>query len=940
MTQQILEFYEKFSNYESVGNSAFIDRGNQFNRTMRQIKAAEILLSDNEIIVRVDHKMSSYIKNKLSPVVKAKENNSLVDTNKLLLSIAITRIFFEEKEENIYFPLISIDLTDIKDEIFSAIRNGIYDIHIPWDSKIVINESIISTLYDISYEENGEKKLEFIGETLSDLIPENKRTLNDFTSFIYDNFKSNEATKLDLAYPSFNSEKSVLFMFFNQKDEVKLRREYSKIKKDVKPLLSDYLTYTQKTNEAPKMRKDRIWLGSLTKEFPLGHGQGIVMQRNDLNDKIIPVVGGPGTGKTTLFLSLIASEVTKRALTIAKEDDDYNNMILITSTANKAVDNVSSDLKKGFKHGFCYIGGNQKNKEISAEEVKNYISFLNKLNYSSEKQEFHKNKILRYEKIFSEKREIFNKIKLMNLTFKSVNDLNDFMSKSSIHATSFSNSQFFKLEKFGISIEKAIEIINHEKYEYFLNELKPNSIFSRIGGIFKKNDVIAEISIELSIKKEFVFEVFEILLKTSEQDLLNFIENKVIENVKLAKKLTEGKEKFLDGILKYDSFSEYFRTNLFKMNYDLYISSLNFMNQEILKHKDSVIKSVKYLIADNQYEYILNNYGYSKEKQEEFLRFISLAYPVVTSTLAAANGMFSTIKVNPFNTIMADEAGMIASHSMAPVMNRANRAIIVGDPKQLEPIVQINDIFLSDLKRSVSEDFWETYSPTLTSAFHRAAGTVEGGFRATGRGIVLDEHRRCIAKIANLFIDIAEYKDLKVCTYTKKTKQLELISENLWFFNVKNSNTESYVKVNRDEILKIEAILNRLESIGYDLKNDVGIITPYKDQERELINSFGLKLNHIEGGEAKIGTVHKFQGVEYKVIIFSTVVSRNHDSLSFININPSMINVAVSRAKEVFMVVGDYEKLTEDSSYSNYAGRMSRHIELNGRLVGNISTAA
>jgi superfamily I DNA and/or RNA helicase len=126
-----------------------------------------------------------------------------------------------------------------------------------------------------------------------------------------------------------------------------------------------------------------------------------------------------------------------------------------------------------------------------------------------------------------------------------------------------------------------------------------------------------------------------------------------------------------------------------------------------------------------------------------------------------------------------------------------------------------------------------------------------------------------------------------------------------------------------------------LESIGYDLKKEVGIITPYKDQERELINRFGYRLGQNNfSKESKIGTVHKFQGVEYKVIIFSMVISREQDTLSFINIDPSMINVAVSRSKEVFMVVGDYEKVTKESSYNNYAGRMSKYIELNGKLVG------
>ena len=58
-----------------------------------------------------------------------------------------------------------------------------------------------------------------------------------------------------------------------------------------------------------------------------------------------------------------------------------------------------------------------------------------------------------------------------------------------------------------------------------------------------------------------------------------------------------------------------------------------------------------------------------------------------------------------------------------------------------------------------------------------------------------------------------------------------------------------------------------------------------------------------------VGTVHTFQGAERKVILFSSVYG-NEDGCYFINKTPNLMNVAVSRAKDSFLVFGDKGCLT------------------------------
>ena len=118
----------------------------------------------------------------------------------------------------------------------------------------------------------------------------------------------------------------------------------------------------------------------------------------------------------------------------------------------------------------------------------------------------------------------------------------------------------------------------------------------------------------------------------------------------------------------------------------------------------------------------------------------------------------------------------------------------------------------------------------------------------------------------------------------------------------------------RDRLREKNEVLNFIEESGFDLKNDVGIITPYRNQASKLISRFKTRINHTRKLE-KIGTVHKFQGAEFPVVIFSSVVGTN-DSINFINSKPNMLNVAVSRAKFVFITVGNIG-LLKKGTYSN-----------------------
>jgi hypothetical protein len=95
----------------------------------------------------------------------------------------------------------------------------------------------------------------------------------------------------------------------------------------------------------------------------------------------------------------------------------------------------------------------------------------------------------------------------------------------------------------------------------------------------------------------------------------------------------------------------------------------------------------------------------------------------------------------------------------------------------------------------------------------------------------------------------------------------------------------------------------------------VAIVTPYRPQvsylRNEIKKKFAGKENEIE--ELTVNTVHALQGAECDIVIFSPVVRAQSNTTPLHDRSDRMLNVAVSRAKDAFLVFGDMELFKETS---------------------------
>ena len=194
------------------------------------------------------------------------------------------------------------------------------------------------------------------------------------------------------------------------------------------------------------------------------------MQQVQNEENMIAVQGAPGTGKTTLLLSMIANRITRRALTLIK-NDDFDNLMLITSTSNKAVDNVSEAFSKDFeKYSWLYfIWGSDSKKNPSLVRLQQTIPILKNDNNKCDDKVLNNltNKIIFLDKDIDKSLEDYKLLK------KNIEDTKQKIEKCKLDINLFDKDIKIKLE----NIKSLKNIIQNEYEKLDNNDLYKNSRF-------------------------------------------------------------------------------------------------------------------------------------------------------------------------------------------------------------------------------------------------------------------------------------------------------------------------------------------------------------------------------------------------------------------------------------------------------------------------------
>ncbi|MEU0487716.1 AAA domain-containing protein [Nocardiopsis sp. NPDC006139] len=256
-----------------------------------------------------------------------------------------------------------------------------------------------------------------------------------------------------------------------------------------------------------------------------------------------------------------------------------------------------------------------------------------------------------------------------------------------------------------------------------------------------------------------------------------------------------------------------------------------------------------------------------------------------------------------FDLVVVDEATQCTVADLVPLLYRARRALVIGDPHQLQPVDPLDSEddrrlqAVHGLDRALLEE--RSLGLTGASAYHAAASAlVEGG----GEVLWLDEHYRChpdiIAPVNRRFYGG------RLSVRTDTASLAAPVEPAVRWIDVQGSceRPRAGSCLNRKEG---EAVLELLRELWRTLPPDagIGVVSPFAAQVRWFEENLGEQAAE----RIRVGTAHRFQGGERDVVVISptaaTGVHRNAGQWALSRQN--LWNVAATRARSRLYIVGD-----------------------------------
>jgi hypothetical protein len=300
-----------------------------------------------------------------------------------------------------------------------------------------------------------------------------------------------------------------------------------------------------------------------------------------------------------------------------------------------------------------------------------------------------------------------------------------------------------------------------------------------------------------------------------------------------------------------------------------------------------------------------------------------MVVPVVSTTFASCARQFRGLGAASIGWLFIDEAGQAVPQAAVGALHRAKRALVIGDPLQIEPVFTLPKRLIADLAALSPHTSDGTYSPDAVSVQFRAdAGNPLGtkvqseGDNGIWIGSPLRVHRRCIDPMFSVANAIA-YQNKMIFGLAHRLPADDIApfyGDSAW---IDISGRVAGRQTVPEQIVFVAQLLGATYAEFKQLP-DLYVISPFKEvkenlvremkQSRQIWGEASRPLDSKLGGwlKARIGTVHTFQGKEEdSVIMVLGTDARTQGAARWAASKPNILNVALTRAKRRFYMVGD-----------------------------------
>lgn len=298
-----------------------------------------------------------------------------------------------------------------------------------------------------------------------------------------------------------------------------------------------------------------------------------------------------------------------------------------------------------------------------------------------------------------------------------------------------------------------------------------------------------------------------------------------------------------------------------------------------------------------------------------------LLVPVVSTTFASVGRLFGRLGREALGWLAVDEAGQATPQSAVGALWRCQRAVIVGDPQQLEPITTVPFRAEQAIREHYgAEEEWLTGRTSVQGVadrLNRFGTTLPGAERPLWVGAPLTVHRRCDEPMFGLSNQIA-YDGLMIEATDPAlgrdfATRHPTLPQSKWIDVSSDASQGNWIPAEGEEV---DRILAHLDEIDFDL-TQVMAIGPFRDVARQL------EQRRWRHRGLRAGTIHTAQGKEADVVILVLGSEPAREGArAWAASKPNLLNVAVSRARRRLYVIGDLEAWRRQRYFDLLADRL------------------
>ncbi|WMT43319.1 AAA domain-containing protein [Paenibacillus sp. D2_2] len=294
---------------------------------------------------------------------------------------------------------------------------------------------------------------------------------------------------------------------------------------------------------------------------------------------------------------------------------------------------------------------------------------------------------------------------------------------------------------------------------------------------------------------------------------------------------------------------------------------------------------------------------------------------IVAGTCTGFNSNPSTRNMN-FDYVIVDEGAKASVPELLIPLLKGSRLILVGDHQQLPPVLNTDAIKLTsdgkqeDFESGIFKRLYDSFPKSnrirLTTQYrmHRTIGDMissvfYGNEIQTG---IPDEERTHELQLyqGKQLIWVSTSREYNRREQRHKTQQ----------------NTNSYK--NEKEIQIIKQMLWDIDKEESACWYEIAVITGYSYQ-KSIIRDFVARADFKNIKNIEVNTVDAYQGKDKDIVIYSTVRSNKDNDIGFQK-SAQRINVALSRARRLLIIVGDKDHFMGNRQPTNKLPEIDRYM--------------